>query len=250
MITARGLVKRFGERIVLNGVDLEAREGEVFGLLGPNGAGKTTVINILSAKLRPDEGEVRIDGLRLPGDEAGIKKKVGVVPQEAALYRRLSISENIELISAMHGIGREERGRICRGLLDGLDISEYADRRASECSSGIRQAASIMMGLANLPDNVLMDEPTVGLDPRIRNSLWDLLKGMAERGKTVLLTTHALDEAERHCDRIAFLHRGRIIAVGTPAEVKRSVEEMRVAAGKSLNGLEDAFFEITEGPGC
>jgi ABC-2 type transport system ATP-binding protein len=247
MIRVSGLVKRYGERTVLDGVDLEVEEGDILGLLGPNGAGKTTMLRILSAQIRPDAGDVEIGRFKLPEGENAVRKAIGMVPQEQALYRRLTLRENLELMAALHGMDRQERRTRCHSLLQRLGLGEHADQVAEECSTGMRQALNILMGLAHCPDIILLDEPTVGLDPRIRRTVWELLAEEASRGKAVLLATHAMDEAERHCDKVAFLHLGKIFAQGTPAEVRGRLVEMSAGGRGGELGLEEVFMEITGG---
>ncbi len=242
MISVESLSKSFGKSLVLEGVELEIGAGRIFGLLGPNGAGKTTLLKLLSCLLRPDSGDAFIDGLSIRRDAAAIRAGIGLVPQEAAMYAKLTVGENLALMGRLHGLEpgecRERAGRLlARFRLDGA-----AARRAEHCSTGMRQALNIAMGLVHHPQVVLLDEPTEGLDPAVRRAVWGLFQEMAGEGRTLLLTTHIMSEAERYCDEVAFLHAGKIRAVGPPAEVRRG--SGRTAAGEA--SFEEVFMELSE----
>lgn len=236
-IRCEGIAKSFGGRQVLNGVNLEVGKGRIIGLLGPNGAGKTTLIRIMSAQLRPSRGTVLIGGKPLQRRDRVLLRTLGVVPQEPALYGELTLRENLMFMAKVQGIRGENVAALCSDLLEELGLGSHADRRASECSTGMRQVLNILMGLLHAPLVLLLDEPTVGLDLRVRRLVWSRLERMAAEGGAVLVATHALQEAQDHCHEVAFLHRGKVIAKGPPRVV---AEELAGA-----EDLEEAFLEIS-----
>lgn len=248
MISIREVSKDFGGTPVLRGVDLEIGEGLIFGLLGPNGAGKTTLLNIVSCQLRPSAGEAAVDGLSTVRDAAAIRAGIGLVPQEAAVYRKLTVRENLALMASLHGMAEPARSETVSALLERVGLAGAAGTRAEHCSTGMRQALNIAMGLVHDPAVILLDEPTEGLDPAVRRSVWGLFRELSGRGRTLLLTTHILNEAERYCDKVAFLHHGRVLAVGSSAEVREELMRKRSAEREGGAGeaetFEDVFVEL------
>ncbi len=215
----RGLVKRYdGDVLAVDGIDLEIGMGECFGLLGPNGAGKTTTIEILEGLLEPTSGEVWVLGKRWQDDPDGIRQRIGVVLQETRLADRLHVDEVIELFRSFY-----DKGTDVEQVIDSLQLGDKRHAWVSKLSGGQRQRLAVACGLVADPDLLFLDEPTTGLDPQSRRSLWEVIHSLRGRGKTVLLTTHYMDEAERLCDRVAIVDRGKIIALGTPAELIRSL---------------------------
>lgn len=262
MIRVEAIVKDFDRVRVLDGINLRVERGTVFGLLGPNGAGKTTLINILSCQTPPTAGDASIDGYSILREPARVRESIGLVPQEAALYKKLSVKENIALMGTLQGLKGEALKNSVDHLLSRLGMEGYADRRAGDCSVGMRQALNIAMGLVHSPHVILMDEPTTGLDPQARHSIWELLRELAWEGKTLFITTHNMLEAEQICDRIALLHRGDIRAEGSPEEIKnilgkdqaviklgrehhQRLRELAVKLGLELSSLDEERMSIS-----
>ncbi|MFI5934622.1 ATP-binding cassette domain-containing protein [Actinoplanes sp. NPDC051494] len=223
MITAAGVRKAYGKTTVLDGLDLDVPAGSILALLGPNGAGKTTTVNILTTLVRADAGEVRVAGADPRTDPDAVRAAIGVTGQAAAVDGLLTGAENLILMADLHHLGRRP-GRVrAAELLDLFDLTGAARRPAATYSGGMRRRLDIAMGLVATPRVVFLDEPTTGLDPRGRRAVWDTVRDLAGRGVTILLTTQYLEEADQLADRIAVLNGGRIVAEGTPAELKRLV---------------------------
>ena len=222
-ITVRGLRKSFGDQVVLDGLDLTVGHGSVYALLGPNGAGKTTIVHILSTLLGADAGEVRVGGHDVQSEPSAVRALIGLTGQFSAVDRLFSGRENLTLMADLLHLGRGEGARRVAELLEQFDLVEAADKPVSTYSGGMRRRLDLAMTLVGDPRIIFLDEPTTGLDPRSRRSMWDTIRALAERGVTILLTTQYLDEADRLADHIAFLDTGRIVAEGTPAEHKRLV---------------------------
>lgn len=249
MISIRSVSKSFGEKPVLDGVDLEIGAGRIFGLLGPNGAGKTTLLNILSCQIGPSSGEALEDGLSILKEASSIRAMIGLVPQETALYGKLTVGENLAFMGALHGMDKAALAQATEALLEKVRLSASAGLRAEHCSSGMRQALNIAMGLIHDPRIILLDEPTEGLDPAVRRAVWGLFQELAAQGRTLLLTTHIMHEAERYCDEVAFLNAGRVQAVGTPEEVRKECMVLtRGVSGEACEEgrrtLEDVIIEL------
>ena len=201
--------------VAVDGVALQADRGETVGLLGPNGAGKTTTVSIIAGLLRPDSGEVLIDGRPLRGDTDPIKRKIGLVPQDIALYDELSAAENLTFFGALYDI---QGAKLKRAMGDALDLVGLADRtkdKVSAFSGGMKRRLNLAAALLHDPEILLLDEPTVGVDPQSRNAIFDNLETLKKRGKTLLYTTHYMEEAERLCDRLVVIDHGRVIANDT-----------------------------------
>ncbi len=224
-----GVVKRFGTITALDGVSLRVRRGEVYGLLGPNGAGKTTLIRSLVGLIGPAAGTVVVLGRRMP--QLDVLGRVGYMTQQAALYPDLSVEENARFFAAIHGkVG---------DLREALDFVELWSRRkslVSTLSGGMRTRLSLACALVHNPDLLLLDEPTVGVDPQLRIQLWERFRRMASGGTSILVSSHVMDEAER-CDRLGLIRFGRLLAEGTVAELKRKA---------GVDRLEDAFLRLSE----
>lgn len=224
-IAVAGLRHCYGSRIALDGIDLRIEKGEIYGLLGPNGGGKTTLFRILSTLLEPSEGTVRILDRDLLRDAAEIRARIGVVFQNASLDLKLTVFENLRHQGHLYGLrGRALKERI-ESILRRVGLTDREDDRTEELSGGLRRRVDLARGLLHRPELLLFDEPSSGLDPLARRTLWDdLQKLREEQGVTALLTTHFIEEAER-CDRVGILDRGRLVAQGAPDELKRSMNK-------------------------
>jgi ABC-2 type transport system ATP-binding protein len=214
VIRVRGLTKRYGEVQAVAGVDFDVAAGEIFGLLGPNGAGKTTTVEILEGLRAPDGGEVDVLGVDVTHGADELKPRIGVSLQTAALYPKLTVTEVLDLFRSFYA-----RSRPTAELIEALDLGERKDAQTRVLSGGQRQRLAVALALVNDPELVFLDEPTTGLDPAARRSLWDLVLGLKAAGRTVLLTTHYMEEAEVLCDRLAIMDHGRILEMGTVDEL-------------------------------
>jgi daunorubicin resistance ABC transporter ATP-binding subunit len=222
-IEVRGLGKRFGEVVALDGLDLTVPAGTVFGLLGPNGAGKTTLVRILATLLAPSSGRATVLGHDVAREPLAVQRRIGLAGQFAAVDGELTGRENVEMIARLYRLPAGEARRRTVDVLERFDLVEAADRRVSTYSGGMRRRLDLAAGLIGRPPVVLLDEPTTGLDPRSRQELWRIVDELRRDGTTVLLTTQYLDEADRLAQRIAVVDRGRIAAEGTAAELKAAV---------------------------
>jgi oleandomycin transport system ATP-binding protein len=229
-IWAEGLVKRFGETVALDGVDLMVRTGTVLGLLGPNGAGKTTAVRILATLLRPDSGYARVGGYDVVTDAHRVRQLIGLTGQNASVDENLTGTENLLLIGRLLGIPRHEARRRSRDLLVQFDLEDAADRATKTYSGGMRRRLDLAASLVGQPRLLYLDEPTTGLDPRARTELWALIRELVSGGVTVLLTTQYLDEADELADEIAVIDHGRVIATGTPDGLKAKTGSQMLAA--------------------
>jgi oleandomycin transport system ATP-binding protein len=222
-IEAHGLVKRFGKTTALDGVDLVARPGTVHGLLGPNGAGKTTVVRSLATLIRPDAGTAAVLGYDVQRDAHQVRQLVGLTGQYASVDELLSGFNNLVMIGRLLGIPRARAKARARELLERFDLTEAARRPAKAYSGGMRRRLDLAASLVGRPRVLFLDEPTTGLDPRSRNELWSIVRGLTADGVTVLLTTQYLDEADRLCHDITVMDKGKVIATGTPDELKAKI---------------------------
>jgi len=225
MIRIKGLVKRFGDRLAVNHLDLEIGSGEVFGLLGPNGAGKTTIIRMLTMLTRPTAGEIQINNCKLPADEEQVKAMLGIVPQHFNLDPDLSVGENLDLHGRLHHMSLADRTLRMDELLEYVGLQDRVHDKVQSLSGGMKRRLMIARALFHRPRILFLDEPTVGLDPQVRRKLWDLIRRLQNEKFTVLLTTHYIEEAEALCGRVAILEKGRLIALDSPEELKRRTGE-------------------------
>ena len=222
-IEVRGLRKSFGTQLVLDGIDLDVAEGTVFALLGPNGAGKTTAVHILATLISADAGEVRIAGFDITRDPDAVRGVIGLTGQVSAVDGQFTGEENLRLMADLHHLGKEEGRRRVAELLERFDLVADAAKPAMTYSGGMRRRLDLAMTLIGDPRIIFLDEPTTGLDPRSRRVMWDIVRELVADGVTILLTTQYLEEADRLASRIALLDGGRVVAQGTPAELKRLV---------------------------
>ncbi|MET9437266.1 ATP-binding cassette domain-containing protein [Streptomyces sp. NPDC006551] len=223
-IFATGLRKSYGDKVVLDGIDLSIPEGTVFALLGPNGAGKTTTVEILSTLIAPDAGQARVAGHDLADRPDGVRAAIGVTGQFAAVDNLLTAEENLLLMSDLQHVPRREGRRRAAELLRRFDLSEAARKPVSTLSGGMRRKLDLAMTLVGDPRIIFLDEPTTGLDPRSRRTMWEIIRGLVtHQGVTIFLTTQYLEEADQLADRVAVLDQGRLVAEGTPDELKRLI---------------------------
>ena len=222
-ITATGLRRSFGDSVVLDGIDLTVPRATVFSLLGANGAGKTTMVKILSTLIRADGGSARVAGHDIAAEPDAVRAAIGVTGQFSAVDNLLTGAENLTLMAKLHHLGRAAGRRRVADLLDQFDLGDAATKPAGACSGGMRRRLDLAMTLVGQPQVIFLDEPTTGLDPRSRRTMWQIVRGLVADGVTIFLTTQYLEEADELADRIAVLDAGRIVAEGTPAELKRRI---------------------------
>jgi len=235
-VSARGLRKSYDGLVAVDGVDFEVRRGECFGFLGPNGAGKTTTMKMIYGLAAVGEGTLEVLGLDVARERRAVKARLGVVPQEENLDRELTVRENLLVQAGYHGIDGAEAEERTGELLEFAALAGRAGSNIRELSGGMRRRLLIARALVNEPELVVLDEPTTGLDPQARQTLWQTLDGLRARGVTLLLTTHYMEEATRLCDRLVIMDYGRIVAEGSPAELTERYEQPH---------LEAVFLHIT-----
>jgi len=251
-IAASGLRKAYGDKVVLDGIDLDVRAGTVFALLGPNGAGKTTTVNVLTTLTKADGGTVRVAGHDVATETKAVRAVVGVTGQFAAVDELLTGRENLQLMADLKRLGSDEGRRVVTDLLERFDLAESAQKLVSTYSGGMRRKLDLAMTLVGNPRIIFLDEPTTGLDPRSRRTMWDIVRSLVDDGTTVFLTTQYLDEADRLTDRVAILDGGRLIAQGTTQELKRLIPggriDLRFAdAAKQRAGAEALQVPVPDG---
>jgi ABC-2 type transport system ATP-binding protein len=222
-IAASGLRKAFGDKVVLDGIDLDVPAGTVFSLLGPNGAGKTTTVNVLTTLMKADAGTVRVAGHDVATETKAVRAAIGVTGQFAAVDELLTGQENLQLMADLKHLGSAEGRRLVTDLVERFDLAQAAHKLVSTYSGGMRRKLDLAMTLVGNPQIIFLDEPTTGLDPRSRRTMWGIIRELVAKGVTIFLTTQYLEEADQLADRIAVLDRGRLVAQGTPGELKRQV---------------------------
>jgi ABC-2 type transport system ATP-binding protein len=235
-IELQNLTKRFEDKTAVDDLTLTINAGELFGLLGPNGAGKTVTIKTLCGILKPTSGTARVNGFDVIKDTEKIHKIIGLCPQEPAYYGYLSGRENIEIFGTFHGIEQKLLRERTNQLIEAVGLGEDAGRRASKYSGGMVRRVSLAMALIHDPAVAFLDEPTVAMDPQSRHATWDIIRDLKKRGKTVILTSHDIEEVEALADRVGIIDNGKLIALGTPAELKQK---------HSAASLEDVFIAMT-----
>lgn len=235
-VVLENLVKKFEDVTAVDGVNLEIRAGELFGLLGPNGAGKTTIINMLCGLVKPTNGVAKVNGYDVQKETWRIKELIGVCPQETAIYSHLTGDENIELFGNLHSVNKETLNNRRKALLETMGLTQDAKRKTEKYSGGMKRRLSLILALIHSPQIAFLDEPTVAMDPQSRHAVWDFIRELKKEGKTIILTTHYMEEAEALCDRVGIIDHGKLIALGPPKELISKVK---------VTNLEDVFIKLT-----
>ncbi len=235
VVVTKDLVKKFGDLTAVDDLNLEIPKGEIFGFIGPNGSGKTTTIKILCGLLKPTSGESYVLGKKIPN--TSILPRIGYMPQETALYMDLTVKQTIRFFGEIYGLSKDAIAKREMELLDFVDLKARRNEIVENLSGGLKHRLSLAVSLIHEPELLLLDEPTVGVDPELRSSFWSYFKDLASKGVTVLITTHYMDEARR-CDRVGMIRLGRMVAVGSP-------EHMKEETGQP--SLEDAFLWYLRG---
>jgi ABC-2 type transport system ATP-binding protein len=241
MLNIKNLRKSFGPLVAVDDVSLTLQPGQLLGLLGPNGAGKTTTVSMIAGLVTPDKGEVQIDGARLSGDTDPKKRRIGLVPQDLALYDELSARSNLRFFGALYGLAGSALDKAIASALDLVGLADRVNDRVSTYSGGMKRRLNLAAGLLHDPDILLLDEPTVGVDPQSRNAIFDNLELLKSRGKALLYTTHYMEEVERLADRIVVMDHGKVIAEDTLDGLQSRVAT--VAGGRAT--LETVFLTLT-----
>ena len=235
-ITIKSLVKRFEDVAAVDGIDLEVKKGELFGLLGPNGAGKTTTINVLCGLTKPTRGTAKVCGYDVQKQTAKVKELIGVCPQETAIYPYLTGAENVELFGNLHVMNKDTLKTRRAMLLEKMGLAGDAKRRSEKYSGGMKRRLSLILALIHDPQIAFLDEPTVALDPQSRHAVWDFIKELKKEDKTIILTTHYMEEAEELCDRVGIIDHGKLIALGAP---------QALILKNKVKNLEEVFIALT-----
>ena len=230
------LTKRFEDVTAVDDLSLEVAKGELFGLLGPNGAGKTTVINILCGLIKPTSGSVVVGGLDVQRDLYRVREKIGVCPQETAIFPYLTGLENIDLFGKLYGMSKDQLEVGRNELLEKMGLVEDAKRRTGKYSGGMKRRLSLALALIHDPQIAFLDEPTVAMDPQSRHAVWDFIKELRSKEKTIILTTHYMEEAEELCDNVGIIDYGKLIALGSPKELMKKY---------NVDNLEEVFIQLT-----
>src|SRR5579872_3527984 len=235
-VDIQGLTKQYRDVAAVDNLNLGILSGELFGLLGPNGSGKTTTINCLSGLVKPTKGRMKVAGFDVATEIQKVRAVLGVSPQETAVYSHLSGKENIELFGSLYSIPKDELKRNTEYLLEKVGLVEDANRRVGRYSGGMKRRVNLAMALVQDPKIAFLDEPTVTMDPQSRRAIWDFIRELKAKGKTIILTTHYMEEAEELCDRVGIIEHGKLIEIGSPAELRSKY------AAKTL---EDVFIRLT-----
>jgi ABC-2 type transport system ATP-binding protein len=235
-IEIEGLTKRYHDVTAIDDLNLVIPSGELFGLLGPNGSGKTTTINCLSGLVKPTKGKMRVAGFDVETETQKVRQLLGVSPQETALYSHLSGRENIELFGSLYSIPKTQLKQNIDYVIEKVGLAEEAKRRVAKYSGGMKRRVNLAMALVQDPKIVFLDEPTVTMDPQSRRATWDFIRELRTKGKTIILTTHYMEEAEELCDRVGIIDHGKLIELGSPAELKSK---------HAAKTLEDVFIKLT-----
>ena len=257
MLEVDALKKSYGNLVAVNGVSFQAGAGEIVGLLGPNGAGKTTTVSMIAGLLRPDSGSVRIEGQPLSGDTDPNKRRIGLVPQDVALFDELTAQANLELFAALYDLDGSAAKRAIGDALDLVGLADRAQERVRNYSGGMKRRLNLAAALLHDPQILLLDEPTVGVDPQSRNAIFDNLEVLKQRGKTLVYTTHYMEEAERLCDRVVIIDHGQVVANDTlqglyrllpvtnllAVELERGQDGLRLDELQALPGVRSAKIE-------
>jgi ABC-2 type transport system ATP-binding protein len=235
-IIVENLTKRFEDVTALDSLSLEIEKGELFGLLGPNGAGKTTLINLLCGLIEPTSGSAHVAGHDVRKEASKIKELIGVCPQDVTAYSFLSGRENVELFGNLEAVSKAKLKETIDELLERMSLTEDADRRLGKYSGGMKRRINLIIALVHDPEIAFLDEPTVAMDPQSRRAVWDFIKDLERKGKTIILTTHYMEEAQELCDRVGIIDHGKLIALGTPTQL---IDKFQA------ENLEEVFIELT-----
>ncbi|MCL4429793.1 MAG: ATP-binding cassette domain-containing protein [Chloroflexi bacterium] len=235
-ITIENLTKKYEDKTAVENLSLQVAKGELFGLLGPNGAGKTTTISILCGLIKPTSGAAQIYGYDVQKDAQKVKELIGVCIQETAIYPYLTGVENLALFGNLYGMNKKTIKERSNMLLERMGLKDDAKRITAKYSGGMKRRLSLALALIHDPQIAFLDEPTVAMDPQSRHAVWDFIKEQKTKGKTIILTTHYMEEAEELCDRVGIIDHGKLIALGTPKEL---------VAKNSVKNLEEVFIELT-----
>lgn len=235
-ISIENLLKRFEDVTAVDGINLQVPHGELFGLLGPNGAGKTTLINMLCGLIQPNKGSCRVGGFDTQKETAKVKEIIGVCPQETAVYPYLTGSENVELFGNLYAMKKQNLETRRDMLLQNMGLSQDAHRRAEKYSGGMKRRLSLILSLIHDPKIAFLDEPTVAMDPQSRHAVWDFIRELKKQGKTIILTTHYMEEAEELCDRVGIIDHGKLIALDSPR---------KLISKNEVKDLEEVFIKLT-----
>jgi ABC-2 type transport system ATP-binding protein len=235
-IIIENLTKRFEDKLALENLSLEVGKGELFGLLGPNGAGKTTTISIICGLIKPTSGTAKILGYNIHRDSQKVREQIGVCTQETAIYPYLTGKENLELFGRLYDLNKKAIKERSTLLLSKMGLTEDSKRVTAKYSGGMKRRLSLALALIHDPQIAFLDEPTVAMDPQSRHAVWDFIKEQKNKGKTIILTTHYMEEAEELCDRVGIIDYGKLIALGTPKEL---------IAKNHVKNLEEVFIKIT-----
>lgn len=238
-VSVDGIVKRFGSVTAVDGVSFEIERKEIFGLLGPNGAGKSTLIRILATVMSPDGGDASIGGFSIRRQPGRVRQIIGVCPQELALYEDLSAMQNLLFFGGMVGLGRKEAHERAREILELTTLTDRANSRVSTFSGGMKRRLNVGIALMGRPNLLFLDEPTVGIDPQSRTNIFETIERLNDEGMCVVYTTHYMEEADHLCDRLAIIDYGKLIALGTPAELKAPYGDPASVT------LEEVFLNLT-----
>lgn len=242
MIETEHLAKEYGNKRAVDDLDLFVGRGESFGFLGPNGAGKTTTIRMLATLTKPSSGRAWINGFDVVEESSKVKQEFGIVQQHMSLNKELTVRENLELHARLHHLEKKERRERIDEMLDYVGLTEFSDYLIERISGGMTRRAMIARALLHTPKLLFLDEPTIGLDAQARRKIWDLIRGMKSEGTTIFLTTHYIEEAEVLCDRVGIIHRGRMISLGSPLELRQNLGLVTVESRKSENNTEYRYF--------
>lgn len=243
VVMVNSIVKSFGKIEAVRGVSFTIQRGEIFGLLGPNGAGKSTTINMIAPYLHPTSGNITVLGMDTVKQAQGVKERIGVVPQEIALYNDLTAMENLNFFAEMYSMSKELITKRAKELLDLMGLYERRNDAVKNYSGGMKRRLNIAVGLMNNPDLLLLDEPTVGVDPQSREAIFENIEGLRKNGLTILYTTQYMEEAERLCDHIAIMDEGKVVAIGTLEQLLAlRTEQIEVQRPR---GLAEVFLQLT-----
>lgn len=247
-VRVEGLTRKFGDFTAVDDLHFEVRAGEIFGFLGPNGAGKTTTIKMLTGLLSPTAGEGWVAGLDIRRDRRAIRRRIGYMSQKFSLYPDLTVDENIELFAGLYGVTGARLDERRRWILDMAELADDRERATGELPLGLKQRLALGTAVIHEPPILFLDEPTSGVDPIARRRFWDLIDGFAERGRTIFVSTHYMEEAE-YCHRLALMNRGRLIALDTPRALRRAEATRPDAPPGELPSLENVFIALVQRAG-